>query len=101
MQIYVYPMIVTFKLTLGQIYRNSLLFVIMRLPYNLLYLLIAAVLLLVIPGVLMLNGSVAAILIAAVWYLVLALAVNQFLAMAIAWRGIHRFMLKEHDENPA
>ncbi|MDD2456889.1 MAG: DUF624 domain-containing protein [Eubacteriales bacterium] len=101
MQIYVYPMIVTFKLTLGQIYRNSLLFVILRLPSNLLYLLIAAVLLLVVPGALLMNGSVAMILIAAVWYLVLALAVNQFIAMAIAWRGIRRFMLKDHDEHPA
>ncbi len=101
MQAYVYPMIVTFKLSLGQIYRNSLLFVILRLPYNLLYLLISAVLLLVIPGVLLLNGSVVTILIAAVWYLTLALAMSQFFAMAITWRGIRRFMIKDHDENPA
>lgn len=101
MQAYVYPMIVTFKLSLGQIYRNSLLFVILRLPYNLLYLLISAVLLLVVPGALLLNGSVATVLIAAVWYLTLALAMSQFFALAITWRGIRRFMIKDHDENPA
>ncbi|NCB00332.1 MAG: DUF624 domain-containing protein [Clostridia bacterium] len=101
MQAYVYPMIVTFKLTLGQIYRNSLLFVILRLPYNLLYLLISAVLLLVVPGALLLNGSVATVLIAAVWYLVFALAINQFFSMAIVWRGVRRFMIQKNDENPA
>lgn len=103
MQIYIYPMIVTFKLTLGQIYRNSLLFVLLRLPYNLLYLLISAVLLLVVPALLLLNSSVVTILVAIVWYLVLALSVNQFFAMAIAWRGIRRFMLKDQVqvEDPA
>ncbi len=93
MQQYIYPMTVTFKMTLPQIYRNSILFVILRLPYNLLLLLLATVMFLVIPFALLYFGSNWAVLIALAWYLVFAFSIFQFLSMAIVWRGFNKYLI--------
>lgn len=94
MQQYIYPMMVTFNLTLPQIYRNSLSLVILRLPYNLLLLVLAALLTLVIPGALIYFGTSLTILIAIIWYLLFALSIFQFLSMAIVWRGVKKYLIK-------
>jgi uncharacterized membrane protein YesL len=93
MQQYIYPMMVTFKMTLPQIYRNSLLFVILRLPYNLLILGLAVLMTLIIPFALLYFGSNWAVLIAVAWYLAFAFSIFQFLSVAIVWRGFKKYLI--------
>ncbi len=95
MQAYLYPMMVTFKLTLKQLYRNSLLFVMLRLPYNFLQLISVLLLSVAVPGFLMLFESGVSVVLALVWYFVFAFSFPQFLSMAIIWPGLKRFMIKE------
>jgi hypothetical protein len=74
MQMYVYPMMVTFKLTLKQIYKNSLLFSIMRLPVNLALFITSILLVFGIPLILFLIGTNVTFFIAIIYYLFLAFA---------------------------
>lgn len=101
MQAYLYPMMVTFKLSLIQLYRNSLLFVFLRLPYNLLQLALSLGLVLVVPGFLFFFETGVSVVLAMVWYLVFAFSFPQFLAMAFTWRNLDRFMIRRQDSGPA
>ena len=101
MQQYIYPMTVTFKMTLPQIYRNSILLVILRLPYNLGLLGLAGLMLIAIPFALLYFGSSWAVLIALAWYLVFAFSFFQFLSMAIVWRGFNKYLINGQTQESA
>ena len=94
-QAYLYPMMVTFHLSLKQLYRNSVLFVLLRLPYNLLALLIVLFLAVGVPGFMILNQSGLSIVLAMIWYFVFAFSFPQFLSMAFIWPGLHRYMIQK------
>lgn len=93
-QIYIYPMMITFNLKYKQLLRNCLLFAIMRLPINLLVLIGSLFILAVIPMVLILViARQITFLIAILWYLLLAFGLNLFLTNFVAYRGIDKYML--------
>ena len=93
MQMYLYPMMITFELSLKQLYKNCLLFTIMRLPLNVLILLLSVILLLIIPVVLMLIGYGITVLLALIWYLFLAFGVTLLLTNMFVYRGLDKYMI--------
>lgn len=101
MQAYLYPMMVTFNLSLIQLYRNSLLFVFLRLPYNLLQLVLSLGLIFIVPGFLFFYETGVSVVLAMVWYLVFAFSFSQFFAMAFVWRSLDRFMIQRQGSGPS
>lgn len=94
MQMYLYPMMVTFNLGLKQLYRNSLLFSVLRLPLNLLILVLSILIVFVIPAVLLLLGYGITILLAVLWYLAFAFAFNLLLTNFFVYRGLDKYMIQ-------
>ncbi|HAL73843.1 MAG TPA: hypothetical protein DCM45_01975 [Clostridiales bacterium] len=95
MQMYVYPMMVTFQLTLKQIYKNSLLFSIMRLPVNVALLIVSILLVFGIPLILFMIGTNITFFIAIVYYLFLAFGVNLLMTNFFVYRGIDKYMIQK------
>ena len=93
MQLYLYPMMVTFDLKVSQLLRNCLMFSILRLPLNLLILLVSFLVLFVIPGFLLLLGYGISILAAAVWFLFLSVGFNIFLTTFFSYRALDKHMI--------
>lgn len=94
MQMYVYPMMVTFKLSLKQIYKNSLLFSIMRLPVNLALFVASLILLLGIPLILILVGNSITLFVAVIYYLFFAFGVNLLMTNFFIYRGLDKYMIQ-------
>ena len=94
MQMYLYPMMVTFKLTIRQMFKNCLLFSIMRLPLNILMMILSVFILFVIPGVLLFLGYGISVLMAIVWYLFIAFGLNLLMTNFFAYRGLDKYMIK-------
>ena len=92
-QIYLYPMMVTFDLKLKPLLRNCLLFSILRLPLNLLVLLVSFIVLFAIPGVLLFLGYGISVLAAFLWYFFFAIGFNVFMTTFFAYRAIDKHML--------
>ena len=92
-QIYLYPMMVTFDLKLKPLLRNCLLFSILRLPLNLLILLVSFIVLFLVPGVLLFLGYGISVLAAFLWYLFFAIGFNVFMTTFFAYRAIDKHML--------
>ncbi len=93
MQLYLYPMMVTFDLKVKQLLRNCLMFAILRLPLNLLILLVSFIVLFVIPGILLVLGYGISILAAAVWFLFFAVGFNIFLTTFFSYRALDKHMI--------
>jgi len=94
MQMYVYPMMVTFKLTLKQIYKNSLLFAIMRLPVNLAVFITSLFLVIGIPLILIMIGNNITFFLAVIYYIFLAFGVNLLLTNFFIYRGLDKYMIQ-------
>ncbi|MDD2533605.1 MAG: DUF624 domain-containing protein [Eubacteriales bacterium] len=94
MQAYIYPLIVTFKLTLPQIYRNALLFAFLRFPYNVMQVFINVIFVIIIPGVMMYYQSGFSLILAFFWYALFAFSFPQFFAMSTVWRSLDKFMIQ-------
>jgi membrane protein implicated in regulation of membrane protease activity len=100
---YLYPMMVTFDLKLKDLYRNSLLFAMLRLPFNFLFLIISILLMGVLPFVLFFTASGITIMIGLVYYVLVGFAFNLLMTVFFAYRGLDRFMIKrfaEQQEKP-
>lgn len=93
-QMYLYPMMVTFKLTLRQLLKNCLLFSILRLPLNILLLILSTLILFVIPGVLLFMGYGISVLLAGVWYIFFAFGFNLLLTNFFVYRALDKYMIK-------
>ena len=95
MQFYIYQLMITFDLSMKDIYKNALLFTFLRLPSNFGVLLICAILLFVIPilVVWMLPNVLAAFVIF-ILYVVILLSFTLLLINYQANRGIYKHMLK-------
>ena len=98
MQMYIYPMMVTFQLSLKQLLKNSLLFTLIRLPFNVLILLLSFIILCAFPAIMLLLGYGFSVFVAIIWYACFALAFNLYLTTFFAWRGLDRFMLQRVEE---
>ncbi|MEA4888245.1 MAG: YesL family protein [Clostridiaceae bacterium] len=93
MQMYIYPMMVTFELSIKQMMKNCLLFSIMRLPLNLLILILSALILFVIPGIMLFMGYGISVLLAIVWYVFLAFGLNLLMTNFFTYRGLDKYMI--------
>lgn len=93
-QMYLYPMMVTFQLTLKQLLKNCMLFSILRLPLNILMLFFSTLILFVIPGVLLFMGYGITVMLAGVWYVVLAFGLNLLMTNFFVYRALDKYMIK-------
>ena len=94
MQMYLYPMMVTFKLSLKQLYKNCLLFSIMRLPVNVALFVISLLLVAGIPVILFLIGTGITYFIVLIYYLFLAFGVNLLMTNFFIYRGLDKYMIQ-------
>jgi uncharacterized membrane protein YesL len=94
MQMYLYPMMITFDLKLKQLLRNCLMFAILRLPLNILMLIFSALILFVIPGILLFLGYGISVLLAFVWYAFFAFGFNLFMITFFAYRALDKHMIQ-------
>lgn len=99
MQMYLYPMMVTFKLTLKQMYKNSFFFAILKLPMNILMLFLSLILMLIGPALLLFTNVGVAFIVAVFWYLLLAFAINILMITFYAYRGLDKYMLSKLNES--
>lgn len=99
MQMYLYPMMVTFKLTLKQMYKNSFFFAILKLPMNILMLFLSLILMLIGPALLLFTNVGVAFIVAVFWYLLLAFAINILMITFYAYRGLDKYMLSKLNDS--
>ncbi len=96
MHLYIYPLLVTFKLSLADIYRNAFLFAIGKLPSNIFILLVLFLIHAVIPAfVILICGQhiVAALCVVYVAECVITQSFSSFLVNFNAYAKIKRYML--------
>jgi uncharacterized membrane protein YesL len=94
MQLYLYPMMITFDLKIKQLLRNCLMFAILRLPLNLLILLASFIILFVIPGILLFLGYGISVLGAFLWYAFFAIGFNLFMTTFFGYRALDKHMIQ-------
>lgn len=92
-QMYVYPMIVSLELPLRKIYKNALIFTIVRLFPTIGIILVQLTVLLLIPMLLVSFGSSIGLSIAVVFYLCFAFAFAHFLGSFFAWYQIEKYIV--------
>jgi uncharacterized membrane protein YesL len=95
MQIYLYPMMVTFDMPLKQMYKNCLMFAMLRLPLNIVILLLVLVIILVIPAILMFLAYSVTFLITFLWYTLIAFSLTLFMTTFFAYRAIDKYMISK------
>lgn len=94
-QMYVYQMMVTFDLPLKHIFKNALLFSILRLPFNIGIVLALLVVNAVIPlAILLFLPDVRALFIIAAYFAFFAFSFSMFLINYFVNRQLMRFMIK-------
>ncbi|MDD2578907.1 MAG: DUF624 domain-containing protein [Clostridia bacterium] len=94
MQMYLYPMMVTFNLSLRQLYKNAFLFTFMRLPLNLLILIASLFIVFVLPLGLVLLGYGISVLLSILWVALLAFAVNLLMTNLFVYRAMDKYMIQ-------
>jgi len=104
-QMYIYPMIVSLELPLKKIYKNALIFTIIRLVPTIGVVLIQLVVVLIIPLLLVSFGSSIGLSIAVAFYLTFAFSFAHFLGNFFAWYQIEKYIVApqqkaEDDEKP-
>ncbi len=98
MQMYIYPMIVTFKLNIKQIYKNAFLFVMARLPFNVGISLISLLLMGIIPLLLLLFvGSGLILILLIFYYFFLAFGLNLLMTNFFVYRQLQKFMIDPYE----
>lgn len=92
-QLFVYPMIVSLELPLKKIYKNALIFTIIRLVPTVGVILVQLVVLLFIPLLLVSFGSSIGLSIAVAFYLTFAFSFAHFLGNFFAWYQIEKYIV--------
>lgn len=93
MQMYIYPMMVTFKLTIRQLYKNAFLLTIAKLPSNIGIFLLTLILILAIPmaAILFLGGI--GIVVCIFYYLFIGFGINLLLTNFHVYRQLKKYMI--------
>ncbi len=99
MLMYIYPMMVTFRLTIRQMMKNALLFSIARLFPNLGILLLSLVLLFVLPAALILFAGQIGMILGIFYYLFLAFGVNSLVVNFYVYRQLKKYMIDHAASN--
>jgi uncharacterized membrane protein YesL len=98
MQMYIYPMMVTFKLSLKNIYKNAFLFFTLKLFPNIGILLISLLLNLVMPLLLIVFLQVLGFYIFLMYYLFIGFGLQFFITNFYVYRQLDRFMIQKINE---
>ncbi len=104
MHLYIYPLMVTFKLPLGAIYKNSLLFAVAKLPSNIFILIIHLVIHLGLPIlVLLYGGRHSGLILMALYLLELSLlqAFSAYLTAFSTYPKMKKYMLDVAEDGNA
>ncbi len=100
MHFYIYPIMITFELSLKDIYKNALLFTISKLPSNVFVLVVLVVIHVGLPICAILYGKVAVILLLIILFEPIAVqAFSSFLVNFNAYPKIKKYMLDVAEEN--
>ncbi|MBP7401357.1 MAG: YesL family protein [Clostridia bacterium] len=98
MQMYIYPMMVTFKLSLKNIYKNAFLFFTLRLFPNLGIFLIGIVLNLIVPALLLVFLQLLGFYILILYYVVIGFGIQFLLTNFYAYQQLDRFMIQRLEQ---
>lgn len=106
MQMYIYPMMVTFKFTIRQLYKNALLLTLARLPFNIGILLLTLLVTFVIPFMFIFFLSTIGIFACIVYYLFIGFGLNLLITNFYVYRQMKRYLIdpilqKEQEEKEA
>jgi len=103
MHMYIYPMMITFKVTLKQLYKNSLLFAIAKLPKNVGIMLLNIFILAIIPIILLFIPFSFAFILFIFYYVFLGFGLSLLLTNFYVYRQLKRYMIDpaiiEDEEN--
>lgn len=93
MQMYIYPMMVTFKLSIRQLYKNSLLLTIAKLPSNIGIFLLSTLIVTLIPilAIFFLGGI--GIVFCIFYYLFIGFGLNLYLTNFYVYRQLKKYMI--------
>ncbi|MHB1453545.1 MAG: YesL family protein [Saccharofermentanales bacterium] len=94
MQMYIYPMMVTFKLTLKQLYKNSALLTMAKLPQNIGILLISLIIILVIPMALITFIGGLGIVLGIFYYFFIGFGLNLMVTNFFVYRQLRKYMIE-------
>ena len=101
MHMYIYPMMVTFKLSIRQLYKNSVLLTMARLPWNIGITLLSVFITTLIPmGLFFLAGNIGMIL-GIFYYFFLAFGANMLLTNFFVYRQLKKFMIDPMNSDKA
>lgn len=93
MQMYIYPMMVTFKLTLKQLYKNSLLLTIAKLPSNIGIMIISMFFTLIIPlAFILFLGAIGTVL-CVFYYIFIYFGLNLLITNFHVYRQLKKYMI--------
>ena len=93
MLMYLYPMMVTFKLTLRQLFRNAFMFTMMRLLPNIGILLLSLFLVLGLPLLVLLLAPQAGLVFLVFYFLFLVFGLNLFITNFYVYRQLKKYMI--------
>jgi uncharacterized membrane protein YesL len=93
MQMYIYPMMVTFKLTLKQLYKNSALLTMAKLPQNVGILLVSLIIILVIPMALIMFIGGLGIVLGIFYYFFIGFGLNLMVTNFFVYRQLKKYMI--------
>ena len=93
MQMYIYPMMVTFKLSISQLYKNALLMTLAKLPSNLGIFILTLLLTLVIPLAAVFFLGTLGIIICLFYYIFLGFGFSLLLSNFHVYRQIKKYMI--------
>lgn len=93
MQMYIYPMMVTFNLTFKQLYKNSILLTMAKLPFNIGIMLLSLLITMVIPLALVLFAGSIGIVIVFFYYIFFAFGMNMMLTNFFVYRQLQKYMI--------
>jgi uncharacterized membrane protein YesL len=101
MQMYIYPMMVTFKLTFRQLYKNSALLTMAKLPQNVGILLATLLITLVIPMALILFVGGLGIVLGIFYYLFVGFGMNLMVTNFFVYRQLKKYMIDPMTSKPS
>ena len=96
-QLYVYPMIASVNLKMSQIYRNAAILFIARFPQTIGILLLNVLILGIIPGIMLFSFSSIGMVLALLYYGLIAFSFVHLMNTVFVWTQIERYMVRDKE----
>lgn len=94
LQMFIYPMMITFKLSIKQLYKNSVLLALAKLPQNILIFVLNIIILVVLPIGFLLIPISFSLGIYIFYYVFIGFGLNLMLTNFYAYRQLNRYMIE-------